>query len=85
MAKKILGIEIGNCNIKMAVCSKGSLDRIVVEPIPDGLVERDEIISKNAMAEFIKRPLPSIRSIASRSQSFSPSGWSTQSECSCTP
>ncbi|MDD4389276.1 MAG: pilus assembly protein PilM [Eubacteriales bacterium] len=57
MAKKILGIEIGNCNIKMAVWLKGSLEQIVVEPIPDGLVERDEIVSRDAMSEFIKNTI----------------------------
>lgn len=54
MAKKILGIEIGNCCLKIAICSDYNLERLVTADIPDNLVREDEIVSWDAMAEFLK-------------------------------
>lgn len=54
MAKKILGVEIGNCCLKIAVCSDDNLERMVTADLPDNLVQEDEIVSWEAMAEFIK-------------------------------
>lgn len=54
MAKKVLGIEIGNCRLKIAICSQGNLERLITADIPDNLVREDEIVSWEAMAEFIK-------------------------------
>ncbi len=52
--KKILGIEIGNCRLKIAVCSDYNLERLITADLPDNLVQEDEIVSWDAMAEFIK-------------------------------
>lgn len=54
MAKKILGIEIGNCRLKIAICSDYNLERLITEDLPDNLVQEDEIVSWEALAEFIK-------------------------------
>lgn len=54
MAKKILGIEIGNCRLKIAICSESNLERLITADVPDNLVQEDEIVSWEAMAEFIK-------------------------------
>lgn len=54
MAKKILGIEIGNCRLKIAICSDYNLERLITADLPDNLVQEDEIVSWEAMAEFIK-------------------------------
>lgn len=51
MAKKLLGIEIGNCRLKIAICSDYNLEELVTADIPDNLVRENEIVSWDAMAE----------------------------------
>lgn len=55
--KKLLGIEIGNLKLKIAVCTDYVLDEMILADIPDNLVRGDEIVSWDAMAEFIKETL----------------------------
>lgn len=54
MAKNCVGIDIGACQIKLALCSDGEVRRLVVENMPDSLVRDGRIISMEATAEFLK-------------------------------
>lgn len=54
MAKKrLMGIEIGNYRMKMAVCENGVLEEFLYADVPDNMVRDDEIVSWEAMADFI--------------------------------
>lgn len=57
MAKKILGMEIGNCRLRIAVCNDYNLEQMITAEIPDNVVREDEIVSWEAMADFIKETL----------------------------
>lgn len=54
MAKKIMGVEIGNYRIKLAVCVGNVVEQVVVTDIPENMVRDGVIISWEAMAGFIK-------------------------------
>lgn len=57
MAKKILGMEIGNSRLRIAVCSDYNLEQMVTADVPENAVRDDEIVSWEAMADFIKETL----------------------------
>lgn len=54
MARTIMGVEIGNYRIKLAVCTGTKLDKLVVADVPDNLVRNSQIISWEAMSDFIR-------------------------------
>lgn len=54
MAKKIAGFDIGNHALHIAVKTKKGVKRIVTEPLPEGMVREDRIVSFEALADFIK-------------------------------
>ncbi len=54
MGKTYTGIDIGNYSLKMVVSDGSSIKRVAVEPLPEGLVTEDRIVSYDAMADFIK-------------------------------
>lgn len=55
MGKTCVGIDIGTCQLKLAVCSGGTVRQIVVEDMPDNLVREGRVISPEAMAELIRK------------------------------
>jgi type IV pilus assembly protein PilM len=52
--KKLMGIEIGNYRMKIALCNNGVIENYVNVQVPDNMVRDDEIVSWEAMADFIK-------------------------------
>ncbi|MDO4502436.1 MAG: pilus assembly protein PilM [Coriobacteriia bacterium] len=54
MARSYTGIDIGRSALKMAVCDGGRVKKLIVEPIPEGLMDDQRIVSLDAMADFIK-------------------------------
>lgn len=57
MAKNCVGIDIGACGLKLAVCSGGEVQRMVVADMPDNLVRDGRVVSSEATAQFIKETL----------------------------
>lgn len=55
MAKTYVGIDIGSCQLKLAVCSGAQIRRLFVEPMPENLVREGRIVSTESMGEFIKK------------------------------
>lgn len=53
-AKRMIGIDIGNYYLKMAVCQDHVLRQFVSEKIPDNMVKENKIVSWDAMADFLK-------------------------------
>ncbi|MCQ5131339.1 pilus assembly protein PilM [Butyricicoccus faecihominis] len=54
MPKQIIGIDIGDCNVKMAVCSAGAVQRMAVHELPENMVTGGRILSPDSMSEFLK-------------------------------
>lgn len=54
MPKQIIGIDIGDCNVKMAVCSAGAVQRMAVHELPENMVNGGRILSPDSMSEFLK-------------------------------
>ena len=57
MAKTYIGIEIGNYRMKMAVCEEETVKRMVAVELPENTVREGQIVSWEAMADFIKETL----------------------------
>lgn len=55
MANKMLGIEIGNHGLHIALRSGKSIKKIVSEPVPEGAVREGRIVSYEALGDFIKQ------------------------------
>lgn len=54
MGKTCTGVDIGESSIKLAVCEGDAVKKVVVESLPEGLVVDGRIVSRDAMADFIK-------------------------------
>lgn len=54
MAKSLLGIEIGDYSVKLAVTKEARVERIVKRELPDNMVREGNITSWEAMADFLK-------------------------------
>ncbi len=54
MSKTILGVDIGNSRLKLALLNKGRVTRLVSELLPDGIVNGGRIISLDKMSDFLK-------------------------------
>ena len=57
MAKALLGIEIGDYSIKLAVTKDRRVERIIKKELPDNMVRQGNITSWEAMADFLKDTL----------------------------
>jgi len=57
MAKAILGIEIGSRSLKAAEVKNGELLNFVSVDMPDGIVNGEELVSFDAMADLLKTTL----------------------------
>lgn len=54
MGKTCTGVDIGESSIKLAVCEGDAVKKVVVDSLPEGLVVDGRIVSRDAMADFIK-------------------------------
>ncbi len=57
MAKTLLGIQIGNFTLKMALCEAGKVKKMVITEVPDNLVRDGHVVSWEAMADFLKETM----------------------------
>ena len=55
MASKMIGIEIGNDTVKLAVCNGGTVTNMAVERLQENMVHEGKISSPDAMSSFIKQ------------------------------
>lgn len=51
---KCVGFDIGSLNLHFAVREGGRLTRVGLEPLPEGLVQGGQVISYEALADFLK-------------------------------
>jgi type IV pilus assembly protein PilM len=54
MGSKLIGIDIGNSDVKLAVMRGGTF-RLATERMPDNLVQNDRIVSPELLARFINQ------------------------------
>lgn len=54
MAKNIIGFDIGTSTLKLVQWDGAQIRQAVSAPLPDNLVKEDQILSYEAMADFIK-------------------------------
>lgn len=54
MIKTYLGIEIGNLEIKFAVCTEDKIRQFIVEKLPENIVRDGMIVSWDGIASFIR-------------------------------
>lgn len=54
MGKAYTGIDIGDSSIKLVVCEGDAIKNMVIETLPEGLIADGHIVSRDAMADFIK-------------------------------
>ena len=52
--KTCLGIDIGNNRAKIAVKKGGSVRRLLMDTVPDGLMKDNHIVSYDAMGDFLR-------------------------------
>ena len=57
MAQKILGIDIGGYQTKIAQTKNGALTGYTVEQTPDNMIKEGRLVSFEAMADFLKEVL----------------------------
>lgn len=55
--KKLLGIDIGNYSVKIAVNQGNGPEELIQAPVPDGLMKEGRITSGDAMGDFLKEVL----------------------------
>ena len=51
---KCVGFDIGGCDIHIAVREGNRLTRVITEPLPEGIVRDGQIMSFEAMSDFLK-------------------------------
>lgn len=66
MANTILGVDIGSCTLKLALCSGDTILKLAEEHMPENLVHEGRMVSTAAMAEFLKDTLKKYRIRAQR-------------------
>ena len=49
-----IGIDIGESEIKFALCDAGSIRRLISEPVPEQLVREGKVVSPEAMSSFLR-------------------------------
>ena len=54
MARKFVGIDVGSRAVHLVVAENGQVNSIVSEPLPEGMVVEERIISYEAMGDFLK-------------------------------
>ena len=51
---RMIGVEFGSNTLKMAVCSGGTVKKMIVERMPEDLVREGHVTSPTAMTAFLK-------------------------------
>lgn len=54
---RMIGVEFGSNTLKMAVCSGGSVKKMVVERMPEDMVREGRVTSPAAMTAFLKNTM----------------------------
>lgn len=54
MAQKIIGIDIGSDNLKLAVCAGGVVKKATVARFPEDLIMEGKVTSSAALVDFLK-------------------------------
>ncbi len=54
MARKILGVDIGYDNLKLALCADGKIKKAVTAPMPENLIKESHVTSIEALGELIR-------------------------------
>ena len=54
MPGQITAFDIGECMVKAACLTGGKLKKVMAKELPDNMVSGGEIVSMDAMADFIK-------------------------------
>ncbi len=57
MSRSIIGLDFGSRGLKAAVCTGGSITRLIEEPMPEQMVRAGVVTSPEAMADFLKKTL----------------------------
>lgn len=52
--KPVIGFDIGTSSVHLAVCAGSCVRRAITEPMPDNLVRGGQILSFDAMGDFLK-------------------------------
>ncbi len=73
MAKKILGIDIGHDQLKLALCRGGKVLRTASASMPENLLREGRIVSPEAMADLLKRTMKENRISANNAALVIPS------------
>jgi len=50
----VLGVEIGNDSVKIAVCNSGKVKQLICEKLPDNMVSEGKVLIADAMSEFLR-------------------------------
>ena len=77
MPGQITAFDIGECMVKAACFTGGKLKKVMAKELPDNMVSGGEIVSMDAMADFIKEMAKEngISRGAVRRRSFCPASW----------
>jgi len=59
MAQKIIGIDIGSDNLKLAVCAGGIVKKAAVARFPEDLIMEGKVTSVPALVDFLKTTMKS--------------------------
>lgn len=62
MAKSMIGIDVGVCELKMAIWDGKKVKKLISVPMLENLVKDGVIVSYDAMADFIKESIKGSRS-----------------------
>ncbi len=54
MAKRILGVDIGYDNLKIALCVDGRIKKTAVAPMPENLIKDSHVASSEVLGELIR-------------------------------
>ena len=75
MPGQITAFDIGECMVKAACFTGGKLKKVMAKELPDNMVSGGEIVSMDAMADFIKEMAKENGISAVRRRSFCPARW----------
>lgn len=57
MAKSIVGVDIGNDSLKLALCVKGQVKKYACVPMPQNLLREGRVVSPETLGELIRKTM----------------------------
>ena len=66
MAKAILGVDIGNDSLKLALVKGTKVKKTAIAPMPKGLVREGRVVSPQSMSELIRKTMKANKMKAQR-------------------